>query len=206
MPSTRLLLIDDHALFRLGIQLVLKEGIAGAEVLEADTLVQAMHVCEEPPALVLLDIQLQGVNGLEGLGLLQSRWPGVPVIMLSSLSEPDTVRLALARGAAAFVSKAEPTHQILQTIRKILSNDSHTESTAASSARSPNTPLKSRLTPRQCEVLDLISEGLPNKAIARRLDLSEFTVRGHVQALFGLLQVSSRAQATVVARRSGLIG
>jgi DNA-binding NarL/FixJ family response regulator len=55
-------------------------------------------------------------------------------------------------------------------------------------------------------VLDLISEGLPNKAIARRLDLSEFTVRGHVQALFGLLQVSSRAQATVVARRSGLIG
>ena len=206
MPSTRLLLIDDHALFRLGIQLVLKEGIAGAEVLEADTLVQAMHVCEEPPALVLLDIQLQGVNGLEGLGLLQSRWPGVPVIMLSSLSEPDTVRLALARGAAAFVSKAEPTHQILQPIRKILSNDSHTESTAASSARSPNTPLKSRLTPRQCEVLDLISEGLPNKAIARRLDLSEFTVRGHVQALFGLLQVSSRAQATVVARRSGLIG
>ncbi len=206
MPATRLLLIDDHALFRLGIQLVLKEAIAGVEVLEADSLVQATQVCDEPPTLVLLDIHLQGVNGLEGLGLLQSRWPGVPVIMLSSQSEPDTVRRALARGAAAFVSKAEPTHQILQTIRHLLRSDLPATGVAATVSRSPDTPPKSRITPRQCEVLELISEGLSNKAIARRLEVSEFTVRGHVQALFGVLLVSSRAQATVVARRNGLIG
>jgi DNA-binding NarL/FixJ family response regulator len=202
MPLFRLLLIDDHALFRSGLRLVLLQGMADVEVLEAASLEQAVRTTDEPPALVLLDIQLQGVNGLEGLGLLQQRWPQVPVVMLSSIATPDTIAQALARGAAAFVSKGDTPDKIIAVIRHTLAHLQQTP-LAASAPIKPGVP---RLTPRQCEVLDLLCEGLPNKLIARRLQVSEFTVRGHVQAVLGLLGVNSRSQATFAARQNGLIG
>lgn len=201
MPLLRILLIDDHPLFRAGMRMVLLDGIADVDILEAGTLEQAVHICMEPPTLVLLDIQLRGVNGLEGLGLLKSRWPDVPVIMLSAMHDADTVALATARGAAAFVPKSETLEMILQVIRQTMAGTLPVNGPSGSATVS-----KPRLTPRQCEILDLLSEGLSNKVIARRLGLSEFTVRGHVQAVLGLLGVSSRAQATTEARRCGLIG
>jgi len=206
MVSICILLIDDHALFRSGMSLVLQARIPDVEVLEAESLEQAVRGRTEPPTLVLLDIQLQSVNGLEGMGLLKQRWPQVPVIMLSSDLDPDTARLALFRGAAAFVSKADTAEKIIEIIHKTLGG--HLPSPAAGGPRSAanDRHSKPRLTPRQCEVLDLLCEGLSNKVIARRMDLSEFTVRGHVQAVFALLQVSSRSQATFAARRSGLVG
>lgn len=202
MPLLHLLLIDDHALFRSGLRLVLLQGMADVAVLEAASLEQAVRTTDEPPALVLLDIQLQGVNGLEGLGLLRQRWPQVPVVMLSSIATPDTIAQALARGAAAFVSKGDTPDKIIAVIRQTLA---HLQQTPLASS-APAKPSVPRLTPRQCEVLDLLCEGLPNKLIARRLQVSEFTVRGHVQAVLGLLGVNSRSQATFAARQNGLIG
>jgi DNA-binding NarL/FixJ family response regulator len=202
MPLLHLLLIDDHALFRSGLRLVLLQGMDDVEVLEAASLEQAVRTTDEPPALVLLDIQLQGVNGLEGLGLLRQRWPQVPVVMLSSIATPDTIAQALARGAAAFVSKGDTPEKIIAVIRHTLAHLQQTP-LAGSAPAKPSAP---RLTPRQCEVLDLLCEGLPNKLIARRLQVSEFTVRGHVQAVLGLLGVNSRSQATFAARQNGLIG
>ena len=200
MNPVQILLIDDHSLFRSGLKLVLLGGMNDVEVLQAQSLEQAVHEATQPPSLVLLDIQLQGVNGLEGLGLLKQRWPGVPVVMLSSSVEPEIVRLALARGAAAFVSKAETAEKIIAVITQTLSRTQEPAPQPAESTKGP------RLTPRQCEVLDLLCEGLSNKMIARRMDLSEFTVRGHVQAVLGLLGVQSRSQATFAARRAGLTG
>ena len=200
MNSVQILLIDDHALFRSGLKLVLAGSLPDVEVLEAQSLEQAVHEAARPPSLVLLDIQLQGVNGLEGLGLLRQRWPGVPVVMLSSSVEPETVRLALARGAAAFVSKAETADKIIAVIQQTLGNTVQSALPVAADTK----PM--RLTPRQCEVLDLLCEGLSNKVIARRMQLSEFTVRGHVQAVLGLLGVQSRSQVMFAARRAGLIG
>ena len=202
MPLLHLLLIDDHALFRSGLRLVLLQGMADVAVLEAASLEQAVRTTDEPPALVLLDIQLQGVNGLEGLWLLRQRWPQVPVVMLSSIATPDTIAQALARGAAAFVSKGDTPDKIIAVIRHTLAHLQ--QPPLANSA--PTKPSVPRLTPRQCEVLDLLCEGLPNKLIARRLQVSEFTVRGHVQAVLGLLGVNSRSQATFAARQNGLIG
>lgn len=206
MTSARILLIDDHTLFRSGMRLVLMHGILNAEVLEAASMEQAVRTTAEPPSLVLLDIQLQGVNGLEGLGLLKQRWPGVPVVMLSSAMEPDTVRLALSRGAAAFVSKADTADKIIRVIHQALDGLLPQRADGLPQSTSGTETPKPRLTPRQCEVLDLLCEGLSNKVIARRLGLSEFTVRGHVQAVLVLLGVSSRSQAMFAARRSGLIG
>jgi DNA-binding NarL/FixJ family response regulator len=196
----QILLIDDHALFRSGLRLVLLGGLPDAQVLEAESLEQAVRETTEAPSLVLLDIQLKGVNGLEGLGLLRRRWPGVPVVMLSSSVEPETVRLALSRGAAAFVSKAETADKIIAVIQETLGG------ALSAAAREPEDASRLRLTPRQCEVLDLLCEGLSNKVIAKRLELSEFTVRGHVQAVLNLLGAQSRSQATFAARRAGLIG
>jgi DNA-binding NarL/FixJ family response regulator len=202
------LIVDDHSLFRSGLCLVLKEGLPDIGVLEAASMEQAVRVTGEPPDLVLLDVQLQGVSGLEGLGLLQQRWPQVPVVMLSSIVEPDTVALALSRGARAFVFKGDTSGRIIEVIQQTLgqSNAPHDrrQRSRTTSAVAPTESL--RLTPRQCEVLDLLCEGLSNKMIARRLEVSEFTVRGHVQAILGLLGVSSRSQATFAARQHKLIG
>jgi DNA-binding NarL/FixJ family response regulator len=201
MSTVSILLIDDHAMFRTGMRLVLQSGIPHAQVLEAASLEEAMRTCSEPPAIVLLDVDLQGLNGVEGIALLKQRWPRTPVVMLSSSSAGETVRLALARGASAFVSKAETAAMIMKVIDQVLDGELPGLRNDAAPGVSP--PL---LTPRQCEVLDLLAEGLSNKVIARRLNLSEFTVRGHVQAVLGLLGVTSRAQAAFAARQRGLIG
>lgn len=206
MGPIPILLIDDHALFRSGMRLILQSAIPYAEVLEASSLEQAVHDCTEPPSLVLLDIQLNGVNGLDGLVLLQQRWPEVPVVMLSSDLDPATARAALLRGAVAYVSKAGTAEKIIHVIQQALAGQLPAAAQTNAHQGLPEADSKPRLTPRQCEVLDLLCEGLSNKLIARRLELSEFTVRGHVQSVFVQLHVSSRATATAKARRIGLVG
>jgi DNA-binding NarL/FixJ family response regulator len=198
MDELRILLIDDHALFRSGMRLVLEAGLPGVKVTKSDGMEQVMAQQGEgeAPSLVLLDIQLQGMDGMDGLVLLKKRWPDVPVIMLSSAADDETVSLALSKGASAFFSKAGTAEQIIALIHDALGM--HTPQTTPE-------PPKPRLTPRQFEVLMLVNEGLSNKAIARRLELSEFTVRGHVQAVLGLLDASSRSQAIFAARGAGLL-
>lgn len=203
MDPARILLVDDHAMFRSGMRLVLQAGVPGAEVLEAASMEQAART-QPPPSLVLLDIQLQGVNGLDGLALLRQRWPQVPVIMLSSTLQSEAVQLALARGAAAFVSKADTAQKIVYVTGEVLAG--RLPQAASGGATVAGTVPQPLLTPRQCEVLDLLCEGLSNKTIARRLELSEFTVRGHVQAVLNALGVTSRAQAAFAARSRGLGG
>ncbi|MCU4117877.1 response regulator [Variovorax sp. N23] len=206
MLPARILLIDDHALFRCGLHMVLAAGIPGLEVAEAASLEEAMHCAMASPALVLLDVHLQGLNGIEGIALVKRKWPGAAVIMLSSQAEPQTIALALERGAATFVSKAATADAILGVIDQIR-RGLPLPSAASPTAHTPGTdaPDTQRLTPRQCEVLDLMCQGLSNKVIGRRLDLSENTVRGHVQAILAALQVSSRSEAGFAARQRGLV-
>jgi DNA-binding NarL/FixJ family response regulator len=152
----------------------------------------------EDPALVLLDIQLHGLSGLEGIALVKRKWPEAAVVILSSDFAHQNVRLALERGAVAFVSKAEPADKILAVIDQLRRG----RPVPAGEGTAP----RQLLTPRQSEVLDLMCQGLSNKVIGRRLNLSENTVRGHVQAVLAALQVSSRSEAGFAARRRGLVG
>lgn len=197
-----ILLIDDHALFRTGVRLVLNTSMPTLHVQEAESLEQAMR-SSLTPVLIVLDIQLLGLNGIDGIALLKRKWPQTPVVILSSHSDTETVNKAMARGAEAFVTKAETADKIVCVIDRILHGQAITDNIAVLKkgveTSSPN------LTPRQCEVLDLLCQGLSNKAIARRLALSENTVRGHVQAILEFLQVASRSEAAFVARRQGLI-
>lgn len=207
MLPARLLLIDDHALFRCGLHMVLAAGIPGLEVAEAGSLEEAMHCDMVAPALVLLDVHLHGLNGIEGIALVKRKWPDAAVIMLSSQAEPQTIALALERGATTFVSKAATADTILSVIDQVRRGHLPAPpSGAASTAPATGDADPQRLTPRQCEVLDLMCQGLSNKLIGRRLNLSENTVRGHVQAVLAALQVSSRSEASFAARQRGLVG
>jgi DNA-binding NarL/FixJ family response regulator len=205
MLPPRILLIDDHALFRCGLRMVLAAGIADVEVAEAASLEEAMRAPMENPALVLLDIQLHGLNGLEGIALVKRRWPEAAVVILSSDFAHHNVRLALERGALAFVSKAEPADKILAVIDQLRRGLPVAAASPALVPASEGDGSRQLLTPRQSEVLDLMCQGLSNKVIGRRLNLSENTVRGHVQAVLAALQVSSRSEAGFAARRRGLV-
>ncbi|RST55860.1 response regulator [Variovorax sp. MHTC-1] len=205
MLPPRILLIDDHALFRCGLRMVLAAGIADVEVAEAASLEEAMRAPMESPALVLLDIQLHGLNGLEGIALVKRKWPEAAVVILSSDVAHHNVRLAMERGALAFVSKAEPADKILAVIDQLRRGLPVAAASSAPMSASEGDASRQLLTPRQSEVLDLMCQGLSNKVIGRRLNLSENTVRGHVQAVLAALQVSSRSEAGFAARRRGLV-
>lgn len=205
MTTARILLIDDHAMFRTGLRMVLNARIPGVEVFDAGSLNEAMQDTPEMLDIILLDIKLPGLNGVDGIALLKRKWPQVPVLMLSSLDEPETVRMALARGAKGFISKAETADKIVSLINITLRGGSIAPATHEGNGDDAPGALL-HLTPRQCEVLDLLCQGLSNKLIARKLMLSEHTVRGHVQAILEFLQVSSRSEATFAARRRGLVG
>ena len=203
MLPARILLIDDHVLFRCGLRMVLASGITELEVAEAGSLEEGLRAGMESPALVLLDIQLHGLNGLEGIALVKRKWPEAVVVILSSDAAPHNVRMALERGAAAFVSKADSADNILALIERLRRGGP--ASAAHQPAGAEGLAAPQLLTPRQFEVLDLLCQGLPNKIIGRRLGLSENTVRGHVQAVLAALQVSSRSEAGFAARRRGLV-
>jgi DNA-binding NarL/FixJ family response regulator len=200
MLPARILLIDDHALFRCGLRMVLSSGIPDLEVAEAASLEEGLRCTMDGPALVLLDVQLQGLNGLEGIALVKRKWPDAAVVILSSDAGAHNVRMAQERGAAAFVSKADTADNILSVIEQLRRGEPAFPAAQAGGGTSPQL-----LTPRQCEVLDLLCQGLSNKVIGRRLGLSENTVRGHVQAVLAALQVSSRSEAGFAARRRGLV-
>ncbi len=197
MIPTRILLIDDHALFRTGLSLVLSANMPGVEVIDAGTLSEAMLSAENHVDIVLLDINLPGLNGLEGIALLKRKLHQVPILILSAQDDGETVRLALARGAAGFISKVECAENVVATIQLVL-NGQHSEPRPATYSRALRT-----MTPRQCEVLDLLSQGLSNKLIADQLLLSENTIRIHVQGILTFFRVKSRAEAVFAARIQG---
>jgi len=203
MVATRILLIDDHAMFRSGLRMVLDAGMPGTEMFEAGSLNEAMQLAPDMLDVTLLDLQLPGLNGMEGIALLKRKWPTVPVIVLSSQDEPETVNRVLARGAAGFVSKADTADDIVASVNMALRGEF---AALADQAEGDDSTQAEHLTPRQCEVLDLLCRGMSNKLIARELSLSENTVRGHVQGILEFLRVASRSEAVFAARQQGLVG
>jgi DNA-binding NarL/FixJ family response regulator len=197
MNNLHILLIDDHAIFRNGLRLLLDDGMPEVRVSEADSLEAVLCNETPPPDLVLLDIRLPGLSGLDGIALLKQRWPTTVVLILSGLDAPEAVSEALASGAAGHISKAEAADRILERIEVALG----TLSLPAAEAEAPG----SQLTPRQREILNQLCIGLSNKLIARRLALSENTVRRHVQDILEHFHVESRAEAVFAARRRGIV-
>ena len=199
MTEPRILLIDDHAMFRAGLNMVISMAMPHAIIHQAESVNEAIKAPTAGIDIVLLDIKLNGSSGLEGIGNIKQHWPATPVLMLSSQDEPETARIAMARGAAAFVSKAETAERIIAVIGQILRH----ELTSTASKYSHDD--ERRLTPRQREVLELLHQGLSNKLIARKLDLSDNTVRRHVQDILEYFHVVNRSEAVFAARKQALV-
>lgn len=182
--------------------MVLAAGLDRVCTYEAGSLEEALQLDDCTPHLLLLDVQLRGVSGLEGIASLKRKWPTTRIVVVSAFDLSGSVSEAVERGAVAFISKTEKPERMLQLVRSLLGGDGSQASAAGFGQTESARP---RLTPRQCEVLDLLCQGLSNKMIGRRLNLSEHTVRGHVQAMLATLKVSSRSEAAFAARRLGLI-
>lgn len=192
-----ILLIDDHDIFRHGLRALLSDCCPNVTVLDATTIEQVFEAPYPAPDLVLVDIRLPGLSGLDGIEPIKSRWPAAVVAVLSSLESAEAESEVLARGAAAFISKGEPGERILRRLQCLMEHsigDAHEQ-----------VALPTPLTPRQHEVLSLLCRGLTNKLIARELKLSENTVRRHVQDILENFQVDSRMEAVFVARQRGLV-
>ena len=204
----KILVIDDHALFREGLCHVLnalEEDIRIIEAADCDRGLQ--HAAENPDLdLVLLDLNMPGQDGFTALQVFSKQYPATPVVILSASTQQRDVKRALDSGAMGYIPKDTTSAVMLNALRLILSGEIYVPYNMAideyeSQASSPN---GSGLTPRQLEVLALLVQGHSNKKIAQRLDLAEATVKMHVTSIFKGLGVDNRTQAAMAAERQGL--
>jgi two-component system, NarL family, nitrate/nitrite response regulator NarL len=213
--NMRILIVDDHPIYRKGLVALLDQMEPDGELLQAKDAAEAMVIIAEHDDLsvVILDLLMPGMDGLRAIAEFGKIRPELPVIILSSSENPADVRFALANGALGYVPKSAAEHTLLSAIRVVLNGDVYvppfvmveTASIASMPLNSAAQPERPVLTDRQIEVLRWISSGHPNKIIAAELDLSEKTVKSHITAIFRALNVINRSQAVVAGREAGLI-
>lgn len=205
----KLLIVDDHALFREGLCHVLRELDEQATILEAPDYERALqHAAANPELdLVLLDLNMPGKDGFTALDSFATRYPTLPVVILSASSLRSDIQRALDAGAMGYIPKDTTSAIMLGALRLILAGGIYIPPNLAQ-ADTPaalDRPRNSTaLTPRQLDVLALLVQGISNKDIATRLGLSEGTVKMHVTSIFRELGVSNRTQATLAAQNAGL--
>lgn len=205
MPRARLLLIDDHTLFRTGLKLLLADSPSVASIIEAGSVMEAVQSHgDQPVDIVLLDIQMPGLNGIEGIKVLRRHFAAARILIVSGTSQMEGIPAEARREIVGFLPKSADARAIEEAIANCLAGGTHfpteADATEAVAAYSP-----SPLTPRQLEVLSQLSLGRSNKVIAYHLGLSENTVRVHVAAILGHLGVVSRVEAILEAQRRGLV-
>jgi DNA-binding NarL/FixJ family response regulator len=221
IDAMKLLLIDDHPLFRDGLSLLIQHRLdlaehGGAEVLEAGSLREAMVELERHPdvGLVLLDLGLADRQGLDTLSEWREQAPNLPVVVLSADDRPATILAAIDQGASGFIPKTVEAGVMQEALRRVLSGGVYLPPLPSDAvlATDPTPPDDDTAGPestlglsgRQLDVLRLLIEGKPNKEICRMLSLSESTVKTHLSAIFRKLKVSSRTQAVVAVARAGV--
>jgi DNA-binding NarL/FixJ family response regulator len=211
----RTLVVDDHPLMADALRVTLSELDSDAQVETASDLQQAFDLASREPAfdLVMLDLGLPGCSGVQALARFRERFAGLPVVVVSAASDLPSITAALDLGAMGFIPKTSPRDVLLNAIRLVASGGIYVpvealkqraEEPAPGAAAPPRTEKDLDLSPRQREVLSLLLKGLPNKLIARKLDISENTTKVHVSAVLHSLGVSTRTQAVLAASRLGL--
>ena len=203
----KLLIVDDHPVFRDGFAALIVQSWSGAVVLHARDAQEAYTVIagETDIDLVVLDLFLPGQDGMSVIETIGQRWPDLPVMVLTSSESPEDVRVALGRGASGFVPKSAAANTLLSAIRLVLSGEIYVPPTVLARATPTLPQAAPRLTERQMQVLQRLSAGESNKEIARALELSEKTVKAHLSSVFKVLGVQNRTHAIAVARGAGVL-
>ncbi|MDX1615606.1 MAG: response regulator transcription factor [Candidatus Promineifilaceae bacterium] len=219
-PETiRLLVADDHALFREGLQALFSATAGIVIVGEAATGEAAVALAEElQPDIVLMDINMPEVNGIEATRQILRINPTIGVIMVTMLEDDVSLFSAMRAGARGYILKGARHTELLQAIRAVAGGQAlfgaaiatrimgFFQDIAAYEAATLPQGAFPELTPRELEVLELIAQGANNSQIAEQLVISDKTVRNHITSIFSKLRVADRAQAIIKAREAGLDG
>lgn len=205
MTNIRVVLVDDHAVIRAGLQQLLS-GTDDIEVVgQAENGARALEVVRElRPDVVLMDLQMPVVDGVTATRNIMAEGLGVDVLVLTSYSDGERIVSALDAGAVGYLLKDADPEDVLHGIRAVSRGESPIHPRAARvllGSRAAGTS-QVQLTSRESEVLELVREGLANKQIARRLDISERTVKAHLTSAFARIGVSDRTQAALWAERN----
>ena len=208
MAATRILIVDDHPLFREALKQALLGGIANARVTLAGSLDAATAILSKDDAfdLILLDLRMPGVQGLSGLIYLRAGHPNVPIVIVTASDDHGLVQKALDLSASGFIPKTSGIDTIIAAVKAVLNGDiwapdGYQQASAADKEAEDIARRVATLTAQQIRVLMMLKEGLLNKQIAYELNVSEATIKAHVSAILQKLNVSSRTQAVIAASR-----
>jgi DNA-binding NarL/FixJ family response regulator len=211
MAKSRIIIVDDHPLFRDALRQALSSSLDQIEISEAGSIEELHGILDRDGDvdLVLLDLTMPDVQGLSGLLQLRSQYASVPVVIVSANNDPTVIRKCLDYGALGFVPKSEPVERIRQAVQTVIAGGIWTpasfDATAPSNANDRDLAARlSLLTPQQLKVLGMLGEGLLNKQIAYKLGVSEATIKAHVSAILQKLGVDSRTQAVIAINRAGI--
>ncbi|OMH30026.1 response regulator transcription factor [Motiliproteus sp. MSK22-1] len=210
--AQKIIIADDHPLFRAALKQAVAQAVADVEVIEADSLTALQDTVDkhDDADLVLLDLHMPGTNGFTGLVFLRGQNPSMPVVVVSGSESPQVMKRAIEYGASGFIPKSAPLDAIAEAISAVLMGEvwmpeEYDEAEVSVTDEDTEFAVKlASLTPQQFRVLMMLTEGLLNKQIAYELNVSEATIKAHVTAILRKLGVHSRTQAVIEASRLGV--
>jgi DNA-binding NarL/FixJ family response regulator len=203
----RVLLVDDHQPVRAGLQSLLATVDDIQVVGEATDGDEAIGVAgDTDPEVVLMDLCMPGMSGLETTRVLLERMPEVQVVILTSCDDQQAMLEAIDAGAVGYLLKDADPQDVVRGVRAAANGESPISGKVAHALMTRSTSAADLLTPREREILSLVAEGMSNRTIALRLDITEGTVKAHLTSVYQRIGVLDRAEATRWARRNGLAG
>jgi DNA-binding NarL/FixJ family response regulator len=205
--AVRVVVVDDHRVVRAGLETLLSSAedidVVGSA---ADGREAVAMILDRSPDVVLMDLSMPGMDGIEATRQLTAAGCAARIVVLTSFNEQSKVVAAVEAGAVGYILKDAEPERLLDAIRAAASGGAPLDPRAATALLAPRSqaPVATGLTPRELDVLRLVAEGLASKQIARRLDISEKTVKAHLTHVYQRLGVSDRTQAALWAQRNGI--
>lgn len=209
----QVIICDDQALIRDSLAMLLNLEKDIEVVGQAEDGLEGVELTEQhQPDLVLMDLKMPGMNGVEATRQIHARWPGIKVLVLTTYDDDEWVFDAIRAGASGYLLKDTPREEVIKAVRGTVEGKSFVDPAVAgklmhqvtSRQTQLSAAITNRLTEREVDVLKLLAKGFTNAEIAGRLYLSEGTVRNHVSAILAKLDVADRTQAAVIAIQHGL--